>query len=136
MFYTFLPRCEGVIRHERLGRKAVPSDTLITSILSVAKEGRNTWMGRRSLSSVSEGQLSLLRNVGSWSRLTRLPVQCRSYIAGRVFTDVSVPPQLGTELIELLISAGKLSLERLQQGEEVLRADSASSKDLNRATYD
>ena len=70
-------------------------------------------MGRRSLSSVSECYLSLLRNVGSWSRLTRLPVQRGSDVAGRVLTDVSVPPQLGTELVELLVSAGKLSLERL-----------------------
>ena len=136
MSSAFLPSCEGIFWHEGLGNKGVPSSTLIPSVLGVAKEGRNIWMGCRSLSSVSECHLSLLRNVSSWSCLTRLPVQCGSDVAGRVLTDVSVPPQLGTELIELLISAGKLSLERLQQGEEVLRADSTSSKDLNSATFD
>ena len=63
-------------------------------------------------------------------------MQRGSNVAGRILTDVSVPPQLGTELVELLINLGKLSLERLQQGEEVLRAYSTSSKDLNSTTFD
>ena len=49
---------------------------------------------------------------------------------------MSVASQLGTELVELLISLWELSLERLQQGEEVLRANSTSSKDLNSTTFD
>ena len=63
-------------------------------------------------------------------------MQRRSNVAGHILTDVFVPPQLGTELVELLVSLGELPLELLQQGEEVLRADSASSKDLNSATFD
>ena len=51
-------------------------------------------------------------------------MQRGSNVAGRVLTDVSVPPQLGTELVKLLISLWELSLEGLQQGEEVLRAHS------------
>ena len=57
-------------------------------------------------------------------------------VARSAFTEMSVPSQLGTELVELLISLGQLSLEWLQQGEEVLRANSTSSKDLNNATFD
>ena len=55
-------------------------------------------------------------------------MQRGSDVAGRVLTDVSVPSQLGTELIELCISRGESSLERLQQDVKVLRAYVASSK--------
>ena len=71
-----------------------------------------------------------LRMVRSWACLARRPVQGAGDIAGRVLADASVPSQLGTELIELCISRGKSSLERLQQDEKVLRAYVASSKYL------
>ena len=63
-------------------------------------------------------------------------MQRGSDVAGRILTDVSVPPQLGTELVELLINLWELFLERLQQGEEVLRAHSTGCKDLNNTTFD
>ena len=71
-----------------------------------------------------------LRMVRSWACLARWPVQSAGDVAGRVLADTSVPSQLGTELIELCISGGKSSLERLQQDVKVLRAYVASSKYL------
>ena len=117
---AILPEGGGVILHEGLRDQCVPRGILTASILSVAKEGCNIWMG------VLDGWLRSLSKVGSWSRLTWRPVQCGSNVAGRILADVSLPSQLGTELVKLGVSAWESSLEWLQQGEEVLRADSTS----------